>query len=46
MENKMIDIDKKYTTRAGKEVRIYKIDSDGEYPVDGAVLERGFYFQN
>ena len=35
----MIDIDKKYRTRNGLEVRIYAVDCGGDYPVHGAVLE-------
>jgi hypothetical protein len=32
----MIDINKKYRTRAGAEVRIYALDGGGNYPVHGA----------
>ena len=33
----MIDIDKKYRTLNGREVRIYATDGKGTYPVHGAV---------
>ena len=33
----MIDKDKQYTTRDGREVRIYATDGCGEYPVHGAL---------
>ena len=33
----MIDIDKKYRTRGGNEVRIYAVDGDEPRPVHGAV---------
>lgn len=32
----MIDPTKTYKTRDGREVRIYAVDGDGEYPVHGA----------
>lgn len=32
----MIDPNKKYRTRDGREVRIYAVDGGGEYPVHGA----------
>jgi hypothetical protein len=32
----VIDIDKKYRTRDGREVRIYALDGGGNYPVHGA----------
>ena len=32
----MIDINKKYKTRNGRDVRIYSVDNGGEYPVHGA----------
>ena len=32
----MIDINKKYRTRDGREVRIYALDGGGNYPVHGA----------
>ena len=32
----MIDINKKYRTREGDEVRIYALDGGGNYPVHGA----------
>ena len=34
----MKDINKKYTTRDGKEVRIYAMDGVGLYPIHGAFL--------
>lgn len=34
----MIDINKKYQTKDGQEVRIYAVDGGGEFPVHGAVL--------
>lgn len=37
MGNKMIDINKKYKTRDGKEVRIYATDHVGSYPICGAI---------
>lgn len=33
----MIDINKKYSTRDGREARIYATDGSGYYPVHGAV---------
>ncbi len=33
----MIDINKKYTTRDGREVKIYSVDNGGDYPVHGAL---------
>lgn len=36
-----IDINKKYRTRSGLEVRIYATDGCGKTPVHGAVLEKG-----
>ena len=33
----MIDINKKYRTRDGKEVRIYAVDGNGPYPIHGAI---------
>jgi len=32
----MIDLVKKYQTRAGRKVRVYATDGDGPYPVHGA----------
>jgi hypothetical protein len=32
-----IDINKKYKTRDGQDVRIYAVDGNGPYPVHGAV---------
>jgi hypothetical protein len=34
----MIDINKKYKTRGGRDVRIYAMDGNPEYPVHGAIL--------
>ena len=34
----MISKDKQYTTRDGREVRIYAIDGIGKFPIHGAVL--------
>jgi len=34
----MIDINKKYRTRDGREVRIYAMDGQDEWPIHGAVL--------
>ena len=40
----MIDINKKYRTRDGREVRIYATDGYGSYSVHGAVLtEEGWF---
>lgn len=40
----MIDINKKYKTRDGKEVRIYATDHVGSYPICGAIrYEDGWY---
>ena len=33
----MIDIDKKYRTRDGREVRIYAVDGRGEFQIHGAI---------
>jgi hypothetical protein len=33
----MIDKDKQYTTRDGREVRIYATDGCGSYPIHGAI---------
>ena len=35
----MIDKNKQYTTRDGREVRIYATDCGGIYPVHGAILK-------
>lgn len=35
----MIDINKQYTTRRGREVRIYATDGGGDYPVHGAIKQ-------
>lgn len=37
----MIDKNKKYRTRDGKEVRIYCTDGRGLYPIHGAILIKG-----
>ena len=42
----MIDKDKKYTTRNGREVRIYATDCGGLYPVHGAILYDGLWVIN
>ena len=34
----MIDINKKYRTRDGREVRIYATDGEGAFPIQGAVF--------
>jgi len=40
----MIDINKKYRTRDGREVRIYATDGYGSYSIHGAVLtEEGWF---
>ena len=39
----MIDMNKEYQTRGGKEVKIYEVDGTGKYPVYGAILrEKGW----
>jgi len=40
----MIDINKKYRTRDGREVRIYATDGHGSYSVHGAVLNEEGWF--
>ena len=35
----MIDINKKYRTRDGREVRIYATDGRAVYPIHGAILQ-------
>ena len=35
----MIDINKKYRTKSGREVRIYSIDNEGGFPVHGAIRQ-------
>ena len=35
----MINIDKKYRTRDGREVRIYATDGRAMYPIHGAILQ-------
>ena len=53
----MIDINKKYRTRGGQEVRIYATDGTGSHPVHGAVkisigwisccwMQEGFHMVN
>ena len=39
----MIDINKRYCTKSGHEVRIYATDGGGDYPVHGAVLEKNYW---
>lgn len=34
----MISAKKKYRTQDGREVRIYAVESDGDFPVHGAIL--------
>ena len=34
----MIDINKKYRTRDGREVRIYATDGEGAFPIQGAIF--------
>ena len=42
----MIDINKKYRTRDGREVRIYATDGGGRNPVHGSIKEEdGWIFQ-
>jgi hypothetical protein len=36
----MIDINKKYRTRDGREVRIYATDGRAMYPIHGAILQQ------
>ena len=36
----MIDINKKYCTRDGREVRIYATDGGDDFPVHGAIKDR------
>ena len=36
----MIDINKKYRTRDGREVRIYATDGGDDFPVHGAIKDR------
>ena len=36
----MIDINKKYRTREGREVRIYAVDGGGGCPVQGAIFSK------
>ena len=40
----MIDINKKYRTKDGEEVRIYATDGAGSYPVHGAVKTAGGWY--
>lgn len=39
----MIEMDKKYRTRDGREVRIYAVDGFGQWPVHGAVSNKGHW---
>jgi hypothetical protein len=39
----MISKDKQYTTRDGREVRIYATDGAGTFPIHGAVLNQGVW---
>ena len=39
----MIDKNKKYRTRSGRDVRIYATDGGGPHPVHGAILEDGMW---
>jgi len=41
MEKQKITLDGEYTTRDGKEVRIYAVDAGGSHPVHGAVKSFG-----
>lgn len=34
-----ISMDKKYTTRDGRPVRIYAVDASGDYPIHGAIYD-------
>jgi len=36
----MIDINKTYRTRDGRQVRIYSTDGGGIYPIHGAILDK------
>ena len=38
-----IELGKEYETRAGREVRIYALEDEGDYPVHGAVFEEGVW---
>jgi hypothetical protein len=38
----MIDINKKYRTRDGREVRIYATDGHETYPIHGAIMDQGW----
>ena len=40
----MIDITKNYKTKDGKEVRIYSVADGGEYPVHGAIKQKGGFW--
>ena len=37
----MINTNKKYRTQDGRQVRIYAVESDGDFPVHGAILKDG-----
>jgi len=41
----MIDKNKQYRTRDGREVRIYATDGAGSHPIQGAVLHEGGWVQ-
>ena len=38
----MININKKYRTRDGKDVRIYATDGHETYPIHGAIMDQGW----
>ena len=42
----MINKDKQYRTRDGREVRIYAVDGSKEYPIHGAILTEGVWYSN
>jgi hypothetical protein len=37
-----ISLDKKYRTRDGRDVRIYAMDHNGDYPIIGATIDSGY----
>lgn len=43
MTTKKIDITKTYTTRVGNPVQIYAVHDTGDYPVHGAILDKGIW---
>jgi len=45
-ETMLIDINKKYMTNAGNEVRIYSVGNGGEYPVHGSVRQGDVWFSS